>query len=574
MKRIPAALMALCMLVSLCGCATVVPKKTWEDEFARGEEHFSLGEFEAAKRSFEAAIELEPTQTTPYIGLITACFRLGKFDELNAAVEAAHLSANDQDEIDARIEWLKWELFKETRTALYDDSVGDGLFQTTAGTEILELPDEAFGFVHGFSVDIDDDGAKEYVACFSERDGIHIKIYSVSDSWQVESNDLIVKEGLDYCSQINVILYRSAVYDAWCVAFERTPNNPYTGAQGFEASNYVLSGASSELTDSWEWYSCISAAHELDEAEADMKLKGFPLSIYLGFTCEKSLEESCWLMGTETSGSGYGSEYHRSISYVSSDRLEAKDWYPEDRRPVESAQFCEVRTAPELDANATTHGCIMTIHNGSEPLYPYAVYDSVSGRVMASFLLPQFYDDFCYADKYISIIDRDERYLVFNANLGPGDWITASYDTLEDTFTELPYGKFWEGFAGGFLVGKSVSYDVDSAWLRPGAVTLALCRMDGSVITTLCENGYSPQFCTEDGCVYYAYATEPAPERAFSEPTDTLVSWQLWRYEVESGSNMKLADFQAGEVFSITPTEVSYYRFGSWEDVYTISLAG
>ena len=105
-------------------------------------------------------------------------------------------------------------------------------------------------------------------------------------------------------------------------------------------------------------------------------------------------------------------------------------------------------------------------------------------------------------------------------------------------------------------------------------MTLALCRMDGSVITTLCENGYSPQFCTEDGCVYYAYATEPAPERAFSEPTDTLVSWQLWRYEVESGSNMKLADFQAGEVFSITPTEVSYYRFGSWEDVYTISLAG
>ena len=78
MKRIPAALMALCMLVSLCGCATVVPKKTWEDEFAKGEEHLSLGEFEAAKRSFEAAIELEPTQTTPYIGLITACFRLGK----------------------------------------------------------------------------------------------------------------------------------------------------------------------------------------------------------------------------------------------------------------------------------------------------------------------------------------------------------------------------------------------------------------------------------------------------------------------------------------------------------------
>ena len=103
MKRTVSLLLALVVLLTLCGCGKKNGGATWQDQYDLGVRYLSDGNYEEAIIAFTAAIEIDPKRAEAYLGLADAYIGTGDLDAARRALEDGLAATNDAD-IQARLD--------------------------------------------------------------------------------------------------------------------------------------------------------------------------------------------------------------------------------------------------------------------------------------------------------------------------------------------------------------------------------------------------------------------------------------------------------------------------------------
>ena len=85
MKRTLSLLLALVLLLTLCGCGKKDGGAAWQEQYDLGVRYLSDGNYEEAIIAFTAAIEIDPKRAEAYAGRGDAYLGQGAADEYLSA---------------------------------------------------------------------------------------------------------------------------------------------------------------------------------------------------------------------------------------------------------------------------------------------------------------------------------------------------------------------------------------------------------------------------------------------------------------------------------------------------------
>ena len=108
MKRTVSLLLALVLMLTLCGCGQKGSALSWQEQYDLGVRYLSDGNYEEAIIAFTAAIEIDPKRSEAYFGLADAYTGAGDLDAARKALEDG-LAATGDTEIRARLDELSAE---------------------------------------------------------------------------------------------------------------------------------------------------------------------------------------------------------------------------------------------------------------------------------------------------------------------------------------------------------------------------------------------------------------------------------------------------------------------------------
>lgn len=351
MKKSTTLCILLCLLLALCGCrspaaeapgtetpelgglphesgtpvpdAAASPVIDWQSSYAEGLELLAAGEPAQAAACFENALALDGGQACVYLQLAEAYSQLSDWDKAWVTAQRG-LAATGGEELQQWLHVQQQGCLERLLQNRFLSKVTTGPLLSSVGTSIYELPKSAYGYVQGAYADLDGDGAEEYVALFSQKDGLVLKAYTVGADAALQETVLGQVGALDYCSQLDGMLYYSPSLGQWCFALESSPVGAYTGAGGFAAALYTVSASACTCYESWEWNSLLSSAKEPQELQTELEAVDWPCSRYLSF--RGSMAESlCWLLRVDVclSGGETPVEYSRYLRFWSPEELEA-----------------------------------------------------------------------------------------------------------------------------------------------------------------------------------------------------------------------------------------------------------
>ena len=86
MKRTVSLLLALVLLLTLCGCGKKDGGASWQEQYDLGVRYLSEGNYEEAVIAFTAAIEIDPKRPEAYVGRGDAYIGSGETEETLSAV--------------------------------------------------------------------------------------------------------------------------------------------------------------------------------------------------------------------------------------------------------------------------------------------------------------------------------------------------------------------------------------------------------------------------------------------------------------------------------------------------------
>lgn len=108
MKRTVNLLLALVLLLTLCGCGKKDGGAAWQEQYDLGVRYLSDGNYEEAIIAFTAAIKIDSKRPEAYLGLADAYIGAGDLDAARKALEDG-LAATGDTEIQARLDELSAE---------------------------------------------------------------------------------------------------------------------------------------------------------------------------------------------------------------------------------------------------------------------------------------------------------------------------------------------------------------------------------------------------------------------------------------------------------------------------------
>lgn len=96
MKRTISLLLALVLLLTLCGCGKKDRGAAWQEQYYLGVRYLSDGNYEEAIIAFTAAIEIDPKRAETYISLAETYIATDNFDEALAILQKGYDITSDE----------------------------------------------------------------------------------------------------------------------------------------------------------------------------------------------------------------------------------------------------------------------------------------------------------------------------------------------------------------------------------------------------------------------------------------------------------------------------------------------
>ena len=195
MKRIFSFFLSLFLVFGLCACgqeASIVSteEENWQEQYDLGLRFLEEGNYEEAIIAFIAAIEIDPKQAEPHIGLAKAYIAKGEPEKALETLEQALLSVGEHAEISAMLAELeKPEEVQKQETAEKEQSEeeqGTYSVRTENPDGTYHLHEYTDGLLMRMELHDSDDSLLRYWTLEYDENGMQIKETEFNDDGSVE----------------------------------------------------------------------------------------------------------------------------------------------------------------------------------------------------------------------------------------------------------------------------------------------------------------------------------------------------------------------------------------------------